>query len=83
MTLTSKGQVTLPVALRRQLGIGPGDDLEFELGAEGATLRVVHHRPLAESYGAFEVETVLPNHAAERKAAARKLGEPELGERGR
>jgi AbrB family looped-hinge helix DNA binding protein len=29
-TLTSKGQITLPVQLRRRLGLEPGDVLEFD-----------------------------------------------------
>ena len=27
--ITSKGQVTLPKEVRRRLGIGPGDEVEF------------------------------------------------------
>jgi antitoxin PrlF len=41
-TVTDKGQVTVPKALRDQLGIAPGSRLEFEIEADG-TLRV---RPL-------------------------------------
>jgi len=29
-TLTSKGQITLPVEIRRRLGLKPGDVLEFD-----------------------------------------------------
>ncbi|MEI6034382.1 MAG: AbrB/MazE/SpoVT family DNA-binding domain-containing protein [Verrucomicrobiae bacterium] len=29
-TLTSKGQITLPVAIRRKLGLNAGDVLEFD-----------------------------------------------------
>lgn len=29
-TLTSKGQITLPIKLRRRLGLEPGDVLEFD-----------------------------------------------------
>lgn len=29
-TLTSKGQITLPIALRRKLGLKKGDVLEFD-----------------------------------------------------
>ena len=28
--ITSKGQVTVPHEIRRALGVGPGDKLEFE-----------------------------------------------------
>lgn len=33
VTLTSKGQITLPVAIRRRLGLRPGDVLEFDENA--------------------------------------------------
>lgn len=29
--LTSKGQVTIPLAIRERLGVGPGDEVEFEI----------------------------------------------------
>jgi AbrB family looped-hinge helix DNA binding protein len=34
-TVTSKGQVTLPKALRTQLGIGAGSRIRFSVGADG------------------------------------------------
>lgn len=73
--VTSKGQVTLPVAVRRELSISEGDDLEFETTPEGVTVRVVHRRALASFLGALSVDEVLPDHAAERRAAARKRAE--------
>ena len=33
--VTSKGQITLPAALRRHLAIGPGDRLAFDIGEDG------------------------------------------------
>jgi len=73
--VTSKGQVTLPVSVRRELGIREGDDLEFETTPDGATLRVVHRRLLTSFLGAIPVDEVLPSHAAEREIAARNLAE--------
>jgi antitoxin PrlF len=34
-TLTSKGQLTLPVAIRQALDVGPGDRIEFVQVAPG------------------------------------------------
>jgi AbrB family looped-hinge helix DNA binding protein len=34
-TMTSKGQVTVPLAIRRRLGIGPGDRLSFNIREDG------------------------------------------------
>lgn len=38
-TLTSKGQVTLPKAIRDALGLGPGSQVEFELEEGKVILR--------------------------------------------
>jgi antitoxin PrlF len=38
MRVTSKGQVTIPLEVRRQLGIEPGSEIEFELDERGARL---------------------------------------------
>jgi antitoxin PrlF len=38
MRVTSKGQVTIPLAVRRRLGIEPGSEVEFELDEHGARL---------------------------------------------
>ncbi len=40
MRVTQKGQVTIPLAVRRALGIHPGSDVEFELEDNGARLVV-------------------------------------------
>jgi AbrB family looped-hinge helix DNA binding protein len=73
--VTSKGQVTLPVALRRRLAIKAGDDLLFEETADGAAMRVVHRRSLGDFLGAVPIEDVAADHAAERAAAAKELAE--------
>jgi len=41
VTVSDKGQVVIPIAIRRRLGLGPGSKLDFEL--EGDSIRV---RPL-------------------------------------
>lgn len=38
MRVTSKGQVTIPQQVRRQLGIAPGSEVDFELDGRGARL---------------------------------------------
>lgn len=38
MRVTRKGQVTIPLAVRRALGIAPGSEVEFELDEHGARL---------------------------------------------
>lgn len=45
MRLTSKGQVTVPVELRRRAGIGPQDHVEWEARPEGLLLRKADETP--------------------------------------
>ena len=39
--ITSKGQITVPLAIRRALGVGPGDLLSFEKDKSGVRVRPV------------------------------------------
>jgi antitoxin PrlF len=50
MRVTQKGQVTIPLPVRRALGIEPGSDVEFELDEHGARLLVDSDRA-AEQIG--------------------------------
>ncbi len=38
LRVTRKGQVTIPLAVRRALGIAPGSEVGFRLDGEGARL---------------------------------------------
>jgi antitoxin PrlF len=48
MRVTQKGQVTIPLPVRRALGIYPGSDVEFELDQHGARLLVDRDRAAGE-----------------------------------
>jgi AbrB family looped-hinge helix DNA binding protein len=37
-TVTSKGQVTIPIAVRRRLGIEPGSAVAFDMAADGSVV---------------------------------------------
>ena len=52
-TVSSKGQVTLPAAVRRALGLRPGTPVEFELVPGGAVVRkgVRGPHPVDRVYG--------------------------------
>jgi AbrB family looped-hinge helix DNA binding protein len=40
MRVTQKGQVTIPLEVRRALGIQPGSEVEFDVDGRGARMRV-------------------------------------------
>jgi antitoxin PrlF len=48
MRVTRKGQVTIPLPVRRALGIKPGSDVEFKLDERGARLLVDSDRAAEE-----------------------------------
>ncbi len=50
-TLTSKGQITLPKALREKLGLCPGDRVEFFMENEQSARLVVKHVPVTRLKG--------------------------------
>lgn len=44
VSVTSKGQVTIPKRVRQALGITPGSKVEFDLESGGARLKLVKRR---------------------------------------
>ena len=48
MRVTQKGQVTIPLQVRRALGIQPGSDVEFDSNKHGARLLVDSDRAAEE-----------------------------------
>jgi antitoxin PrlF len=55
--ITTKGQITIPKAVRDQLDVKPGDALEFLVDeqTQRAEVRPVRRRSIAEFRGAFRV----------------------------
>ncbi len=59
MRVTQKGQVTIPLGVRRALGIHPGSDVEFQLDDHGARLVVDRENAaseIARMRGAGDIE---------------------------
>lgn len=61
-TITSKGQVTLPKAVRQSLGLQPGDKIEFVVTENGQVLVRPITRKVDEVFGKL--------HRSGRKAAS-------------
>ena len=56
--LTSKGQITVPLEVRRALGVRSGDRLIFESDASGIRVRPVHNKSSFSKYrgiGNYEI----------------------------
>jgi len=51
MRITSKGQVTIPVAIREKAGLLPGTEVDFELDGEGGVRVVRAKAPRGETRG--------------------------------
>ncbi|MCL4370088.1 MAG: AbrB/MazE/SpoVT family DNA-binding domain-containing protein [Chloroflexi bacterium] len=74
--ITSKGQITIPKEVRDQLGVEPGDALEFHFESGHLEVRPIRRRRLAEFRGTFPVDRVLDfdqERTRARKARARRL----------
>ena len=51
MRVTQKGQVTIPLEVRRELGIHPGSDVQFRIEDQGVRLVVDPERAAGEIAG--------------------------------
>lgn len=51
MRVTQKGQVTIPLGVRRALGIHPGSDVQFRIEEQGVRLVVDPERAAEEIAG--------------------------------
>jgi AbrB family looped-hinge helix DNA binding protein len=56
-TISSKGQVTLPIEVREQLGLTPGTPVEFEIREEGVLLRkkIAGSHPVDKVWGTLSL----------------------------
>lgn len=64
-TVTSKGQVTIPKAVRQQLGICQGSQVEFVMVDNHVELRVINNpTPIVQSgFGLLKSQkSPIPNH---------------------
>jgi len=58
-TVTTKGQVTLPSELRKELGIKAGDKIDFERNAQGNFEIVAKTLRMADLRGLIKTDIVL------------------------
>lgn len=76
-TITTKGQVTIPEAVRRALGAGIGDKVAFfrvERNLKQATIRVISTGVVEELAGSLKTSVPYIPQEKARAIAARALG---------
>lgn len=69
--VSSKGQVTLPAAMRAKLGIGPGSHIHFEL--RGQELVIKPELPMSAYYGMLKGYKLDPSDLEIPKEADREF----------
>jgi antitoxin PrlF len=80
VSVTSKGQVTIPKRVRQALGITSGSKVEFDLDGGGARLKLVKRQtpsrieegPAILNYGGPRIPTAQMHGGAAMKKAARR-----------
>lgn len=72
--LTSKGQLTIPIEIRRRYDLTTGDEVEFIVEKKGAYLVPLKRRQLLELAGALPVTKPWPGMARARAIAGKKRG---------
>ena len=50
-TVTSKGQITIPKAVRERLNLEPGDTIYFDAQDDGSVLIVARNEPVEQLFG--------------------------------
>lgn len=80
--ITSQGQITIPKAVREQLGVKAGDDVEFEAGPNGVVVRPRLRRSVLDFAGiAADTVIVLPRDSQGAKALIRELRDRDAAEK--
>lgn len=73
--LTSKGQVTVPIEVRRALDLHAGDTLVFELQGDEIRVRTEKRRGLSDLRGVLPATRPFPGRDAVRAETARRMAE--------
>lgn len=80
--LTSKGQITIPVIVRRTLNLQPGDELVFEFGQDGGVkAKALKRKRLTELYASLPTAKPYTGKADVREEVAGRLARQILGNR--
>lgn len=82
--VTSKGQITVPVAVRRKLNLQPGDELTFDVNPEGEVMvRAFKRKRLTELYASLPATRKYPGKEQVRKEVAARLAHGSRSSKGK
>lgn len=73
--LTSKGQITIPVEIRRRYQLSEGSEVDFVAERAGPRLIPVKRKSLMELYGSLASSKRWPGKKRVREIVGRKLGQ--------
>lgn len=77
--MTTKGQITIPAQIRRELAIQEGDTLLFEIiQPDEARIRVIKRKKLTELYKALPATRPYPGKEVIRKEVGENLGQEQV-----
>jgi antitoxin PrlF len=57
-TMTTKGQITVPKAVRDRLRLEPGDKVYFDVGDDGVVRLAVRNQPMERLFGLLRGRSV-------------------------
>lgn len=73
--LSSKGQLTIPVEIRRRYDLKTGDEVQFVAEEKGAYLVPLKRRSLMDLYGVMKAPGPWPGKGRAREMAGRMLAD--------
>jgi len=73
--ITSKGQLTIPIEIRKRYGLDAGDEVDFIAEERGTYMVPLKRRKLVDLYGSIKVDKPWPGMAEARRIAGKRRGE--------
>jgi len=78
--VTSKGQITIPAKIRKELNLKPGDEIIFDFSPGGEVkIKVYKRKKLTDLYASLPANRPYPGKEEVRKEAAANLAKKILG----
>ena len=73
--ITSKGQLTIPIEIRKRYGLDTGDEVDFIAEERGPYMVPLKRQKLVDLYGSIKVNKPWPGMAEARRIAGKRRGQ--------